>query len=182
MSDGWQEEVLGLWFGELRPEDWWSSDRQVDQKVRRFAGLHAELASQDPAQLATTPRGSLAAIIVLDQFPRNIFRGQAEAFATDARALAVTQAAIRKAFDLQLSAAERQFLYMPLMHSERLADQERSVELFERLGVVANAQFAREHRDIIARFGRFPHRNRVLNRASTEVELAFLTKHKGFGQ
>lgn len=182
MKDGWQEEVLGFWFDDLTPEDWWSGTSAVDDKVRRFAGLHAELAGCDPAGLATSPRAALAAVIALDQFPRNIFRGEAEAFSTDAAALRVSAAAMDQGFDAALEGEEKAFLYMPFLHSERLPDQDRAVALFDALGIENHIDFAKAHRDIIVRFGRFPHRNRVLGRVSTEAEQSFLAEHKGFGQ
>ena len=128
------------------------------------------------------PQTALAAIIVLDQFPRNMFRGTPRAFAADAQALALSRHAVDQKFDSAFPPERKQFLYMPLMHSEALADQERSVALFEALGDENSLRFAREHRDIVARFGRIPHRNKVLSRMSSQAEEAFLAAHEGYGQ
>ncbi|MEJ2518190.1 MAG: DUF924 domain-containing protein, partial [Methyloceanibacter sp.] len=120
------------------------------------------------------PQGRLAAILVLDQFPRNIYRGSPRAFATDEEALALSRDAIAAGADKELPPEQRAFLYMPFQHTETLADQRRSLELFEALGNPENLDFAARHYEIIERFGRFPHRNAVLGRVSTPEELAFL--------
>jgi len=179
----WHDEVLDFWFRELAPEDWYSGKAEVDEKIRaRFGDLPAKLAANVPAEVETDPRAALAAVIVFDQFPRNIHRRKPEAFATDDLAAAITRNALDRELDAGMSPQERQFLYMPLMHSEVLADQERCVDLFKALGSEEGLKYAVEHRDIIARFGRFPHRNRVLERETTEEEAAFLESHDGYGQ
>ena len=132
--------------------------------------------------MVASPRGALAAAIVLDQFPRNMYRGTAKAFATDDLAIRLARQAIENKVDEHLTPAERLFLYMPFQHSEILADQEHAVMLFKALGQENALRYAIEHRDIIARFGRFPHRNRALGRQSTPEEEVFLQEHKGFGQ
>ncbi len=180
---GWEDEVLKYWFDELTLEDWYRQKDATDRTIReRFLALHADLGQTPPDQLAATPDTALAAVIVFDQFPRNMFRKQAAAFATDALAIAVARGAIDKGFDVGMDANRRQFLYMPFMHSEVLADQERCVKLFEQLDRPESLKYAVEHRDIIARFGRFPHRNRALGRESTPAETEFLQDHSGFGQ
>lgn len=180
---GWRDEVLDFWFRELTPEDWYSSKEEVDEKIRtRFGVLLPKLAADVPAEVETDPKTALAAIIVFDQFPRNIYRRQPEAFATDNIAVGITRSAIDKEFDAEMTPQERQFLYMPLMHSEVMADQERCVDLFRALGSEEGIKYAVEHRDIVARFGRFPHRNRALGRETTEDEALFLKEHAGYGQ
>ncbi len=179
----WVEEVLGFWFAELTREDWWSGDTTLDERIRtRFLGLYEKMKAGVPAEAARTPRGALAAVILFDQMPRNMFRGTAEAFATDDLANRIAREALDQGLDAGMNADERAFLYMPLMHSEILSDQERCVALFRALGNEENLRYAIEHRDIIADYGRFPHRNRPLGRESTPAELEFLGRHKGYGQ
>jgi uncharacterized protein (DUF924 family) len=180
MQSDWAAQVLHFWFEELQPEAWFRKDERVDAAIReRFGALHEQLARIRPEQL-TTPLESLAAVIVLDQFPRNVFRGSPRAFATDALALSIAQHAIANGLDLQLTQQQRLFLYMPFQHSEDRAVQARSIELFEQLGIAENLDYAQRHKDIIDRFGRFPHRNEVLGRRSTTEELQFVATHRGF--
>lgn len=177
------EEVLRFWFSELTPEDWFKTSAETDERIRsRFLDLHERMAGGVPPIAMEEARPALAATIVYDQFPRNMFRGTAAAFATDMLALTVVRNALDKRLDDSLSTDERVFLYMPFMHSEVVADQERCVMLFAALGRQNNLDFARDHRDIVARFGRFPHRNEALGRESTREERAFLEGHEGFGQ
>jgi uncharacterized protein (DUF924 family) len=179
----WQAEILEFWFGELSPEQWYESTPEIDETIRsRFLSIHEELATSLPADAYHEADAALAAIIALDQFPRNMFRGTARAFATDNQAALLARNAVEKELDAQVAPERRQFIYMPLEHSEVMADQEHSVMLFSALGDPETLKYAEEHRDIIARFGRFPHRNRVLERESTPGEIAFLNAHQGFGQ
>ena len=178
----WQAEVIRFWFGELTSEDWFASRKETDDAIRRrFSTLHGSLRSAIPSETFLEPEAALAAVIVFDQFSRNIFRGTAEAFACDRLAIAVAANALANGFDKSVGDPQKHFLYMPFMHSEVLADQQRCVALFEALGS-DSVKYAIEHRDIVERFGRFPHRNRALGRETTEQERAFLTDHKGFGQ
>lgn len=179
----WRDEVLKFWFEELTPEDHFGGKPEVDEKIRaRFGRLYEELKANPPADAAADPLTALAAIVVFDQFPRNMFRKQPQAFATDPLAAQIARQALDAGFDARLGANQRQFLYMPLMHSEQLADQERCVALFRAAGNEEALKYAVEHRDIIARFGRFPHRNRALGRETTPQEAEFLTGHSGYGQ
>ena len=127
-----------------------------------------------------TAAGCLALAIVLDQFPLNMFRGTAKSFATEAQSRAVARSAIEKAYDQQLSAKQKPFLYMPFKHSEDLDDQAVSVELFSQPGLDDNLRFAKHHYDIVERFGRFPHRNKILRRESSEAEKEYLNSKQGF--
>jgi uncharacterized protein (DUF924 family) len=180
MQSDWAEQVTRYWFEELPPQAWFRKDTRVDDTIReRFAALHDEVARMSPEQL-TTPRDCLAAVIVLDQFPRNMFRGSPRAFATDALALSISQHAIAAGLDQQLDRQQRWFLYMPFQHSEDRAVQARSIELFTQLGDRENLGYARRHQEIIDRFGRFPHRNEVLGRLSTPEEAQFIATHRGF--
>ena len=169
------EDVLTFWFVELTPAQWFKTDAALDTDIkRRFEGLHLALSSQVPADCRGNARGVLAAVIVLDQFPRNMYRGTARAFASDGAALSVASDAIAKGLESALTEQERQFLYLPFEHAEDRAAQARSVALYEALGDADALDYARRHKAIIDRFGRFPHRNAILGRASTADELAFL--------
>jgi uncharacterized protein (DUF924 family) len=169
---GWQQDVLDFWFA-LTPDQWWKGDAALDAAITdRFLALWREKRENVPEAFLDDPRDALAAIILFDQFPRNMFRGHADQFATDPLALAVAKAAVDRGLDDSLSAAERGFLYMPFQHSEDLADQQRSLGLFTALGDDYQLRYARLHHDVIARFGRFPHRNNMLGRRPRSEELA----------
>ena len=168
----WRDRVLDFWFG-LKPDDWWSGAAELDAMCRdRFADLHAEKRQMPPESFLGDARTALAAIILFDQLPRNMFRGHADQFMTDALALAVAKGAVDRGYDEQLSKDERTFLYMPFQHSEVVADQRRSVALFTALGDDWLLGFAKKHHDIVERFGRFPHRNQMLGRAPRPAEVA----------
>lgn len=176
----WVDDVLEFWFNELKPENWFVKDEQLDARIReRFGALHESLRSEEIA-VPETPRGYLAAIIVLDQFSRNLHRGSPLAFASDARALALAQHALDHGFDRALDTRARKFLYMPFMHSEDKAMQSRCVELFSSIDDAESLRYAIEHRDIVERFGRFPHRNPILGRDPTPEEAEFMKHHAGF--
>ena len=173
--DNWQEQVLAYWYSELSSKDWFVKNEVVDQAIaERFKGLHERLAHEARGGGYDTGHDALAAVIVLDQFPRNMYRGSPRSFASDAQALAISAAAIEDGLDKGLSIGERQFLYMPHMHSEDAAVQARCVRLFGSFNNDQLLDFAVRHKQIIDRFGRFPHRNEVLGRQSTPEELAFL--------
>jgi uncharacterized protein (DUF924 family) len=181
-DNDWVKGVLAFWFDELTPKDWFEKNDAIDETIRsRFGKLSEELIQASPSMSFDDWQTALAAILVFDQFPRNMFRGNARAFATDNLAVAIARHALDREFDKQAPPVCRIFFYLPLMHSENLADQERCVSLCSALDG-DSVKYAIEHRDIIARFGRFPHRNRVLGREGTEAEEAFLREHKGFGQ
>jgi uncharacterized protein (DUF924 family) len=180
MQSDWAAQILRYWFEELQPEAWFRRDERVDVAIReRFGALYQQLAQVRPEQL-TTPLESVAAVIALDQFPRNMFRSAPRAFATDPLALSIAERAIATGFDQQLTQQQRLFLYMPFQHAENRGVQARSVELFTRLGLSDNLDYARRHQEIIDRFGRFPHRNEVLGRESTTEESQFVATHRGF--
>lgn len=181
VNAGWTRDVLGFWFDELKPEDWFMTKAETDEAIRRrFLTLWQEMRRTVPAEAFLEAEPALAAAIVFDQFPRNMFRRQADAFATDLLARAVAHNARRLGFAEMLPPSRRGFLHMPFMHSEELPDQELCVTLFA--GNPEQSKYAVEHRDIIARFGRFPHRNRALGRESTQAEIEFLKGHEGYGQ
>ncbi|MGH6865121.1 MAG: DUF924 family protein [Methyloceanibacter sp.] len=169
------DEVVRFWFEELKPKDWFQPDGGVDGEIEvRFHPLYDELAAGVPESWLARPDGFLAAIIVLDQFPRNMFRGQSRAFATDEAGLALAKRAVDEGIDARLPPKQRPFIYLPFQHSEEASDQEKSVQLFTALGNPLNLDYALRHEVIIERFGRFPHRNAILGRTSTEEETAFL--------
>lgn len=175
------DAVLDFWFAPGMEKRWFRSTPALDAEIRaRFQPLWQLGRDGALSDWETHAAGALALVILLDQFPLNMFRGQPDSFATEARSRTVARRAIAQGFDAALDGPARAFLYMPFMHSEALADQELSVQLFERAGLEENLRFARHHRDIVARFGRFPHRNAVLGRDSTDEELAWLASPEGF--
>ncbi|MGN6513710.1 MAG: DUF924 family protein [Lysobacteraceae bacterium] len=173
----WVGDVLGFWFG-LPQDCWWRKDAAFDDAVRtRFLGLYERLRAVSAAP--ASPRAALATVIVLDQFPRNMFRDDPRAYATDPLARGIAVAAIEAGWDAGLAREERLFLYLPLEHSEDVADQRRAVALIGALGDPDWTRFVEAHCRVIERFGRFPHRNAILGRASTAEEEASLREPMG---
>lgn len=169
------KEVINFWFNELEPQQWFKKDETLDTTIQsRFSLLHEQAKAGELFEWRKTALGSLAEIILLDQFSRNIYRDSPESFSTDPLALALAQFAISQGFDAELSQVERSFLYMPFMHSESQKVHVEAVALFENLGNAYNLEFEHKHKDIIDRFGRYPHRNAILGRESTEAEIEFL--------
>ena len=167
-------DVVAFWRN-AGPKRWFEKDFAFDQEIReRFLDGHEAAADGKLTAWERNAEGALALLILLDQFPRNMFRGSARAFATDPLARAVADRAIARGFDAGAPSAERAFFYLPFEHSENLADQERSLVLSRRAGDGKADKYAEIHADIIRRFGRFPHRNAVLGRATTQQEQAFL--------
>ena len=168
----WRGEVLKFWFG-LDKALWFAPSDKLDHQIRElFLRLWQEKQSLPPDKFLDDPLTALAAVILFDQFPRNMFRGHADQFATDSLALAVARGAVERGFDQDLPADERAFLYLPFEHSESLDDQRQSLLLFTALGDPLYLDYARKHSDIIERFGRFPHRNAMLGRAPRPDEIA----------
>lgn len=168
-------EIIKFWFGEIEPESWWKKDARLDQLVRdRFMGIYQQAASCELFEWRQDALGWLAEIIVLDQFPRNMFRDTPQAFKTDRLAVILTQEAVSNQVDQELTSPQKSFLYMPLMHSESPLIHETALELYSQPGLEFNLDFAKKHKAIIDRFGRYPHRNAVLGRESTDEEVAFL--------
>jgi len=196
------KEILDFWFGDLdegglsdktHRDRWFRADRKFDQEIRRrFMSMVLFASEQGLDHWRAEPGGVLAEILLLDQFTRNIFRGSSMAFDQDVQARRLCREAMNKGQDMALPPLHRAFFYMPLQHSERLQDQRTSVECYEQLaastpGLLGDflqgfVQSARDHRDIIERFSRFPHRNRALGRTSSEAERAYLTGGRSFGQ
>jgi len=175
----WVREVLAFWFGELGPKQWFSKSDDLDARIRlRFGALHAQLLATQAAGVEGL-RPVQAAVIVLDQFSRNLFRDDKRAFAGDAIARRLARSAVDVGADTTLPPEQRMFLYLPFEHSETLADQDLSLRLYQRLGKEEWTRYARAHHELIARFGRFPHRNAMLGRESTPEELAAMAEPMG---
>jgi uncharacterized protein (DUF924 family) len=180
VEPAWTGEVLDFWFKELEPAHWFEKSEVIDAQIRdRFLSLHGRLVRLDGTGIAT-PRQLLSAVIVLDQFSRNVFRGTSRAYAADPLALRLARNAVEQGFDAAMSEEERLFLYMPFQHSESPKDQARSVELFKRLGNEEWTRYAIAHKIIVDRFGRFPHRNAILSRESSAEEIEFLKDPMGW--
>jgi uncharacterized protein (DUF924 family) len=172
-------DVVSFWI-QAGPKAWFAKSEAFDAEIReRFEALHHAAARGELDEWAETPEGALALLLLLDQFPRNLFRGSPHAFATDPLARKVAREAVDRGFDKEVDPALRQFFYLPFEHSERLEDQDRGVLLCAASGDAELVKWAELHRDIIHRFGRFPHRNERLGRATTDEERAFL-KGGGF--
>jgi len=172
LNPDWRADVLKFWFG-LKPAQWWNAGTELDHRIRQdFLKLWSEKRQLPVDSFLADPLTALAAVILFDQFPRNMFRGHADAYSTDPLALGIAKEALKRGFDDELAPEERKFLYMPFQHSENLDDQNRAVLLFTELGDDHQLGYARHHRDIIERFGRFPHRNSILGRASRPEESA----------
>ena len=166
----WVDDVLAFWFEELGAARWFAKDETLDAVIRgRFLELHERLLATGTSRFST-PHAALAAVLVLDQFPRNMFRGTPKAFAADPLARAVARQAVESGLDVALTPAQRLFLYLPFEHSEEASDQALAVRLIEQLGNDDWTQYARAHQVLIERFGRFPHRNAILGRESTPEE------------
>ena len=174
-------EILDFWFAAGMDRRWFRATAALDDEIRRrFEASWQAAADHRLDHWADDADGALALVILLDQFPLNMYRGQAKAFASEAHAIEITLAAIERGLHKTISRERLAFLYMPLMHSEDLAHQDMSVQLFQAAGLTGNARYAHHHRDLIRRFGRFPHRNTVLGRQSTQAELDYLASDEAF--
>ncbi|MFM2317711.1 MAG: hypothetical protein RLZZ215_332 [Pseudomonadota bacterium] len=175
------KDILDFWYTPPMSEHWFNSTAAIDSTIRdRFETTWQQAKTGGLDTWQQTAEGCLALCIVLDQFPLNMYRGEARSFSTEQQAVAVAKRAIAQGFDRQLPTEQVSFLYMPLMHSEHLEDQDASVRLFTAAGLVENARFAEHHRSIVQRFGRFPHRNAALGRESTPAELEYLNSKEAF--
>lgn len=180
MEQGWVTDVIDFWFRHVGRNHWFYSNHEMDEEIgERFGPLWQSMRDDQAMFFLGSPRTALAAIILFDQLPRDMFRAASDSFATDPLALSIARQAIELGFDIGLNEDERHFIYMPFMHSETLADQDMSVELFDGLGKKEALQHAIMHRDVIKRHGRFPHRNAILGRENRPDELEALDQ--GFG-
>jgi uncharacterized protein (DUF924 family) len=169
------EEILNFWFEEIDQSLWWSKDDEFDQLViEKYSDIHAAAAQCELFEWRITARGRLAEIIILDQFSRNMFRESASSFAYDSLALVLAQEAVSGGADQELLPVQRSFLYMPYMHSESLALHKLAVDLYHENGIQSSYEFEMKHIKIIETFGRYPHRNRILGRDSSQQEIEFL--------
>lgn len=171
------QAVIDFWFNEIKPEQWWIKDDEFDKQIiKRFLSIHQAASRGELSSWRETAQGRLAEVIVLDQFSRNMFRDSPESFAYDAIALVLAQEAISAGANKALTAIENSFLYMPFMHSESIDIHEKAVELYQLNGIANNLEFELKHKEIIERFGRYPHRNNILKRKSTSAEIEFLNQ------
>lgn len=174
-------ELLDYWFAEAMRKRWFASTPELDAEIlTRFEPLARRAAAGELDHWLETPDSALALVIALDQLPLNMYRGRAEAYATGARAVAAAKRALDLGHDRRLPPDRLAFIYLPFMHSEDPADQDRSVELFRAAGLTGNLHWAEHHRAIVRLFGRFPHRNAALGRASTAEELEYLASDQAF--
>ncbi len=170
-------EILQFWFSDAAREKWFHSTPEFDEEIRqRFEAVWGLARAGSYDHWEQDPQGALALVIVLDQFPLNMFREDARQYSTEANARKIAGHAIEQGFDQQLTDEQRVFLYLPFMHSESLEDQDYAVQLYQQAGLDDNLRYAHHHRDVVQRFGRFPHRNAALGRESTAEELEYL-KH-----
>ncbi len=170
-----ETKVIEFWFKHLSPRDWWRKSEQLDQDIsREFMQIHKQVNAGETHAWRRTDDGRLAEIIVLDQFSRNMFRHLPAAFASDQRALTLCRDAVETGVLGRIDAVRAGFLLMPYMHSESLSVHDQGLPLFEKYCDEGTIKFERKHRDIIAQFGRYPHRNEILGRHSTAEELQFL--------
>jgi uncharacterized protein (DUF924 family) len=175
------QEIIEFWFSPRVEKLWFHSTPAFDNELREhYAATYAAACRDELDDWQANALGALALVILFDQIPLNIFRGQPQSFATEARARAVAEKAIARGFDTQLTDPQKGFMYLPYMHSENLTDQDRSVALYTRAGLANHLRFANHHREIVRRFGRFPHRNAILGRQSTPEELAWLDSKDAF--
>ena len=169
------EDILNFWFQEIDPKMWFTKNSEFDDLIRsRFFDIHTQAKKCELFSWRSEAKGRLAEIIILDQFSRNLFRDSPEAFASDSLALALAQEAVSLGLDEKLNNLEKSFLYMPYMHSESLAIHEIAIELYSQEGLENNLDFEKKHKDIIEKFGRYPHRNQILGRKSSAEEIDFL--------
>ncbi|WP_455211776.1 DUF924 family protein [Kaarinaea lacus] len=174
-------EIVSFWFSEPVKKLWFNSTPEFDAQLKQKYLHVVECAERgDLDDWAEHANGALALAIILDQFPLNMFRQQARSFATENKARQIVEYAITKGLDQLLSDEQKAFLYLPYMHSENLEDQDKSVKLFEKAGLTENLRYAKHHRELIRRFGRFPHRNQILGRESTPDEIDYLNSKEAF--
>lgn len=176
-----QQAIIDFWFSDAVSKLWYNSTPEFDRQLRDdYQALWEQASRGELADWAETPQGSLALVIMLDQFPLNMFRGTARSYSSEAQSRDIARAAIERGFDKKLAPEQRSFMYMPFMHSENLADQLYAIELFEGAGLESNLRFARHHHAIVERFGRFPHRNQALGRESSQAEKEYLESSESF--
>ena len=175
------EQIIDYWYSEEVRNHWFSSTPGLDNEIKsKYEKLWERAASGELDDWKLTPEGCLALIIILDQMPLNMFRNESKSFETEAKAIELSLFALQNGFDKTINTDQLSFLFMPLMHSEKLEDQDLSVKLFEQYNLEGNLGFAQHHREIIKKFGRFPHRNQIQGRESTKAEIEYLASKDSF--
>ncbi len=175
------QEILDFWFSDRIKQQWFAATTKLDKEILdKYESLWKQAACGNLNQWADKPNGALALIIILDQFPLNMFRGKAKSFSTEAQAIKITNHALAQGFDHKIAKDKLAFLLIPLMHSENLKHQKKSVKLFKQHRLESNLRFAEHHYKIIEKFGRFPHRNKILDRKSSKKEINYLTSKQAF--
>jgi len=174
-------EVLNFWFREPMRDHWFNSTLEIDKLITdNYEALWEQAKNGELDSWSANPRGCLALCVILDQFPLNMFRGKEKSFSTEQQAVKISKFAIENGLDNNISTDKVSFLYMPLMHSENMVDQNLAVESFAKIELEGNLKFAKHHRGIIETFGRFPHRNKVLGRTSSQAEIDYLNSDSAF--
>jgi uncharacterized protein (DUF924 family) len=175
------QTILDYWYSDRVKKHWFSSTEELDKEIKeKYESVWKSAIRGELNDWKKSAEGCLALAIIFDQFPLNMFRGEVESFSTEAMAVKVSKLAIGKGFDQEIEKDKVAFLYMPLMHSENIDDQNLSVSLFEKAGLEENAKFAKHHRGIVQQFGRFPHRNEILQRESSQSEIDYLNSDEAF--
>jgi len=179
--DATPEEIIDFWYSDRIKSQWFASTPELDKEIlEKYERIWEKASSGELDEWNNSPDGCLALVIILDQFPLNMFRGQAKSFKTERKAIEVAWKAIKNELDRNIEKEKLAFLYMPFMHSEDLTDQDMSVSLYRESNLDANITFVEHHREIIRKFGRFPHRNKILGRESTEDEILYLASENAF--
>lgn len=175
------ESIIGFWYSDNIKSKWFNSSIEFDKEIKsNYEELWLDTLRGENANWSESALGCLALVIILDQFPLNMFRGDVKSFSSEGMAIKIAKKAIKLGFDKEIDKNKVSFLYMPLMHSENLEDQNISVKLFEQAGLIENLRFAKNHRDIIKLYGRFPHRNKILQRKSFKDEVDYLNSDNAF--
>jgi len=175
------ESILEYWYSDRIKKHWFNSTEDLDKEIKeKYESAWKSAIRGELNDWKKSAEGCLALAIIFDQFPLNMFRGDVKSFSTETMAVKVSKLAIEKGFDQEIEKDKVAFLYMPLMHSENMEDQDLSVSLFEKAGLEENAKFARHHRGIVEQFGRFPHRNEILQRESSQSEIDYLNSDEAF--
>ena len=175
------KDIIDFWFAEENKSLWFNSSPLFDSELKeQFEDTYIAACEGELSAWEDSAEGLLALVILLDQFPLNMYRGDAKCFSTEQRSREISLKSIEKGLDKKLSNEQKSFLYMPFMHSEEISDQDKAISLFEEAGLKENARFAHHHRDIVQRFGRFPHRNSILDRENTDAEKNYLVSGEAF--
>lgn len=173
--------IIDYWYSDKVKSKWFNSSVEFDNEIKsNYENIWLETLRGENKSWQDNAEGCLALVIILDQFPLNMFRGEVKSFSSEAMAIKVTKIALEQGFDKKIDKDKVSFLYMPLMHSENIDDQNLSVKLFEAAGLMDNLRFAKHHRDIVKKYGRFPHRNEILNRESSQQEIDYLNSDNAF--